>query len=58
MKGYWSEELQKMVTIPENEPQLYHETCESCKPFKKYGTTRLVKEGERICSVCGKPISP
>ncbi len=33
--------------------QLVKEACLKCKPFIKYGTTRLILDGERICSVCG-----
>jgi len=38
-------------------PQIYKETCQECKPYGKYGTTRLVKIGERVCSVCGKSLT-
>ena len=57
MKTYWSEELGGDVTIPDNEPQAVQEFCSNCKPFKKYAATRLVKQGERVCSVCGKKLN-
>lgn len=38
------------------EQQEYRKVCEHCKPFRKYGTLRLEREGENECSVCGKEI--
>lgn len=35
--------------------QTYIKTCLDCKSFSKYGTTRLERENENLCSVCGKP---
>uniref|UniRef100_A0A6M3XTL7 Uncharacterized protein n=1 Tax=viral metagenome TaxID=1070528 RepID=A0A6M3XTL7_9ZZZZ len=36
--------------------QIIIRTCEQCKPFRKFGTIRLEKLNEKICSVCGKII--
>ena len=36
--------------------QPFIRTCRKCEPFEKFGTLRLERKDEQICSVCGRDI--